>query len=216
MPDGEGDGQEVLQVEFRKGEETARAVSRTALRPTVQAAATLCQFQGGKFPDATLLGLVEALSEQTRAAIKGDTDRAEAMLTAQAHTLDAIFNNLAQRAVSAEYLSQFQAYLWLSLRAQSQCRATLETLATVQNPPMANYVGQANIAHGPQQVNNGPTGSRAGRRTFGGDRWRMAGHRSGGRGKRSQFGAGSRGSSRRGRGRLRGRRGRRGMPTRVL
>lgn len=31
----------------------------------------------------------------------------------------------------------------------------LETLGTIKNPPIV-YAKQANIAHGPQQVNNGP------------------------------------------------------------
>ena len=43
----------------------------------------------------------------------------------------------------------------LALKAQSQCRATLETLATIKNPPVV-IARQANISSGPQQVNNGP------------------------------------------------------------
>jgi hypothetical protein len=39
------------------------------------------------------------------------------------------------------------------LRAQAQCRATLETLAAIKNPPTV-FARQANIANGPQQVNN--------------------------------------------------------------
>jgi hypothetical protein len=35
-------------------------------------------------------------------------------------------------------------------------RATLETLAAIKNPPVI-FAKQANIAHGPQQVNNGDT-----------------------------------------------------------
>jgi hypothetical protein len=77
------------------------------------------------------------------------------MMTTQAHTLDAIFNYLARRAKDAEYLNQFEQYLKLGLRAQSQCRATWEALSAIKNPPVAGYVNQANIAHGPQQVNNG-------------------------------------------------------------
>jgi hypothetical protein len=47
------------------------------------------------------------------------------------------------------------------LKAQSQCRATPETLATIKNPPVL-FAKQANIATGPQQVNNGiPSPSRA-------------------------------------------------------
>ena len=41
----------------------------------------------------------------------------------------------------------------LALKAQSQARATAETLGLLKNP--APYIRQANIAHGPQQVNNG-------------------------------------------------------------
>jgi hypothetical protein len=42
----------------------------------------------------------------------------------------------------------------IALRAQAQCRATLETLAMIKNPPVV-YARQANIANGPQHVKNG-------------------------------------------------------------
>jgi hypothetical protein len=48
----------------------------------------------------------------------------------------------------------FDANMRIALRAQSQCRATLETLAAIKNPPIV-YARQANITSGPQQVNNG-------------------------------------------------------------
>lgn len=54
-----------------------------------------------------------------------------------------------------EYLKQFQAYLGLALKAQAQCRATLEALAEIKNPRPMAFVKQANISGGPQQVNNG-------------------------------------------------------------
>ena len=40
----------------------------------------------------------------------------------------------------------------LAMKAQSQCRATAEALALMKNPQP--YIRQANIAQGPQQVNN--------------------------------------------------------------
>ena len=49
----------------------------------------------------------------------------------------------------------------LALRAQGQCRATAETLAAIKNGP-AVFARQANIAHGPQQVNNTLAVARAG------------------------------------------------------
>ncbi len=134
-------------------EDTAVTIARTVLRPTVQAAVTLREY-GKSYGNLELSGLVDALTVQTKAVTDGDLGRGEAMLTAQAHVLDAVFNNLAGRAINAEYLDNFDRYLKLALRAQSQCRATWETLATMKNPPMMGYVRQANIAHGPQQVNN--------------------------------------------------------------
>ncbi len=112
------------------------------------------QEYGKSYGNLDLLGLSDALTAQTKAVTDGDLGRGEAMLTAQAHVLDAVFNNLARRANKAEYMDNFDRYLKLALRAQSQCRATWETLATMKNPPMMGYVRQANIAHGPQQVNN--------------------------------------------------------------
>ncbi len=127
-------------------------LAKTALRPTTQAAVTLQLYDKQFLGELDLMSLVDGLSTQVKATIDGDLGRAEAMLTAQAHTLDAIFNNLARRAISAEYLSQLEAYLKLSLRAQSQCRSTWEAVSAIQNPPIT-YVKQANIAQ-LQQVNN--------------------------------------------------------------
>ena len=149
-------GSNELLVEAQAGEDEALVRARLVLRPTAQAAPTLKTY-GTAFGDLDLTALMEALSEQTQATLDGNLHRAEAMLTAQAHTLDAIFHNLAKRAINADHIRQLDAYLRLSLRAQSQCRATWETLSTIQNPPMVGYVRQANIAHGHQQVNYAPS-----------------------------------------------------------
>ena len=142
-----------LEATAMPGEKEGLAIAKTALRPTVQAAITLNEY-GKVFGELDLSGLIESLTAQTKAVSNGDLRRSEAMLTAQAHTLDAIFNNLARRAIHAEYMDNLDRYLKLALRAQSQCRATWEALATIKNPPMVGYVRQANIAHGDQQVNN--------------------------------------------------------------
>jgi hypothetical protein len=134
-------------------EDQAVTVARTVLRPTVQAALTLKEY-GRSFGDLELSGLIESLVEQTRAGSGGDLKRAEAMLTAQAHTLDAIFNNLSRRAINTEYMDHLERYLKLALRAQSQCRTTWEALSAIKYPPVMGDVRQANIANGPQQVNN--------------------------------------------------------------
>jgi hypothetical protein len=104
--------------------------------------------------------LVDALSEQTNAVIGGSTSRGEAMLVAQAHTLDRIYNQLVQRAVAnagAGYLGATETYFKLALRAQAQCRSTWEAVSAVKNPPIVKYAHQANIGFN-QQVNNACAG----------------------------------------------------------
>ena len=128
-------------------------VARAVLWPSLQAAATIKDYSNVE-RELNLPSLFNALSEQVRAVNDGDMTGAEAMLTAQAHTLDCIFNNLAQRAIHSDYTIDVDTYLKLALRAQSQSRATWETVSAIKHPTMANYVAQANISQGPQQVNN--------------------------------------------------------------
>ena len=78
----------------------------------------------------------------------------EGMLYRQAKTLETIFTSLARRAASNDGLKQFQVNLTLALKAQAQCRATLEALAEIKNPRPYQFVKQANMTTGPQQVNN--------------------------------------------------------------
>ena len=103
--------------------------------------------------EADLQELVNNLGEQTKNVQAGDMRPVEGMLYRQAKTLETMFTSLARRAANQDGLKQFQVNLTLALKAQAQCRATLEALALVKNP--MPYIRQANIANGPQQVNNG-------------------------------------------------------------
>ncbi|MFT3818292.1 MAG: hypothetical protein QM750_11770 [Rubrivivax sp.] len=127
-----------------------------ALRPGVNAAAVMSAYAGPLgVKDGDVTALVSQLAEDTKDMRAGDMKRAEAMLFGQAHALQSIFMELARRATKQQYLKQWEAYLRMALKAQNQCRMTLETLATVKNPPVV-FARQANINNGgQQQVNNG-------------------------------------------------------------
>ena len=150
------DDPKALRVVKQPTETQADALAHISLRPTIQAALTLFDYNKA-FGEMSMDTLVDDLGKQCELASRGDLGRSEALLIAQAHTLDAIFNNLARRAARnmGEYINAAEIYLRLALKAQSQCRTTLETLATIKNPQPVAFVRQANIAHGPQQVNNG-------------------------------------------------------------
>ena len=105
------------------------------------------------YTGADSFALTVELQRQIVAVNKGDMRKVESLLVAQAFTLDAIFNDLARCAKGQEYLRQFEANLKLALRAQAQCARTLETLATIKNPPVV-FAKQANVANN-QQINVG-------------------------------------------------------------
>ena len=67
------------------------------------------------------------------------------------------FGELVRRAAAnmGEFTSTMELYFKLALKAQAQCRNTWEAFSKIQNPPLANYVKQQNIAHN-QQINNPP------------------------------------------------------------
>ena len=75
------------------------------------------------------------------------------MLYCQAHALQAIFVDTVLQVPKQGWFSTSEAYMRMALKAQAQCRATVETLATIKNPSVV-FARQANIAQGPQQVNN--------------------------------------------------------------
>ncbi|HQU78361.1 MAG TPA: hypothetical protein PLU47_02705 [Azonexus sp.] len=158
-------GPNTLEITAQSGEDEAMTKARNVIAPTVRGAVTTQAFCK-VFGETDLTSLITELAKQNEKVGSGDLRRAENMLMTQAHTLDAIFNELARRAAAnmGEYINATDRYLRLALKAQSQCRATLETLATIKNPPVI-YAKQANIANGPQQVNNGTSPAHVGGET---------------------------------------------------
>ena len=117
------------------------------LSPTVQSGVGIHAWS--KFLGEADVGeLVKNLRERVDKVIDGDMKPVEAMLFGQAMTLQTIFTSLARKATGQEYLKQFQVNLTLALKAQAQCRATLEALAEIKNPRPVAFVKQANIAAG--------------------------------------------------------------------
>jgi hypothetical protein len=100
--------------------------------------------------------LMQLVRDQVAAVQAGDLGSAEAALVVQSSALQTIFVRLTERAMAQDHLPNLEVMLKLALRAQSQSRATLETLAAIKNPPVV-IARQANVTTGPQQVNNGVT-----------------------------------------------------------
>lgn len=86
---------------------------------------------------------------------RGDRSALEAILAAQVITCNSIFTDCAKRArQNYQNVEIHDRLMRIGLRAQNQCRVTAESIALMQNPTTV-FARQANIANGPQQINNG-------------------------------------------------------------
>jgi hypothetical protein len=115
-------------------------------------------FAKPEFGELNLTEVFEALQSGVGAVNGGDLSAVEGLLSVQIVALNAMFGEMARRAAlnMGQHIDAADRYMRLALRAQSQCRATAETLAVIKaGPPI--FAHQANVAHGPQQVNNSAT-----------------------------------------------------------
>ncbi len=134
-----------------------RLLAEVALSPIFGNTITAIAFSKSTLGELDVSVTNSVLMEEVKKVQCGDLSGVEAILTAQALTLDKIFNEMARRAAlnMGQGLQAMETYLKLALKAQTQCRTTVQTLAEVKNPHPVAFVKQANISHGPQQVNNG-------------------------------------------------------------
>ena len=147
-----------LPVAKDPSQTTEQALARAAVNPSINSAAVMGAYQGNLMGNTLDMGeLVNCLRESCESVKSGDLSDLEAMLVTQATTLQTVFASLARRAANQEHLRQYETFMGLALKAQAQSRATISALVDLKFPRQATFVKQANIAHGPQQINNGTT-----------------------------------------------------------
>ena len=155
--DSPGSDSDELTLDQLPDEDREAARARMALSPAVNGVLVMQRLNSmltGKEPDPN--ELIDALTEKLEAILKGDMSRPETILAVQVHTLDALFNVLTMRATEhgGHNINSVDRWLRLAMKAQSLCRAAIETLAGIKNPQPTLFAQQANITTGPQQVNN--------------------------------------------------------------
>jgi hypothetical protein len=143
-----------LKVVKADAKSEARLLADNSLAASTTAMAAALPYAKNVFGEADVNELCASLRDKIRAVRDGNMDGPEALLVGQATSLNVIYTELTRRAAlnMGEYIQAAERYMRLALKAQAQCRATIETLAALKNPPVV-YARQANIA-GQQQVNN--------------------------------------------------------------
>jgi hypothetical protein len=129
-----------LQIEQTPDETGAQAMARKFLEPSLKNAGAASGFMVKMFGDGDerpgLHDYATHVQKVAKAAEEGDIGMASQVLAAQALTLDAMFAELARRTAmnAGDYINAAERYGRLALKAQSNCRATLETLVKLHQP----------------------------------------------------------------------------------
>ncbi len=141
-----------LNPDKHKGDSLAEKGAYIATDPSIKAAMTTHSFTSN-LPEIDSIALTLRVQELTKEVCAGDLSNMEVMLAAQAITLDTIFHRLAGQAQQniGQYANAVDTYLRLGLKAQAQCRSTIEALAAIKTPKQ--YINQTNVAN-LMQVNN--------------------------------------------------------------
>jgi hypothetical protein len=143
-----------LRASFSTPDELQKAMAELAISPSANGAAAIQRY-GEKIADELSLGALDiALQGAVERAKSGDMGDIEAMLVTQAFALQSMFASLSRKAQVQTHAKSFEPIFRMAMKAQSQCRMTLETLSAIKNPPVI-FAKQMNVSSGPQQVNNG-------------------------------------------------------------
>jgi hypothetical protein len=135
--------------------EQSLKLAMLGMSPAVSAGRIVKVLDGdGLLAKLEVSNFIDALQEQGQTIKSGDMFIVEDMLINQATALQSLFARMTERAMAQDHMPNLEGFMRLALRAQNQCRATLETLAAIKNPPVV-FARQANINNGGnQQVNN--------------------------------------------------------------
>lgn len=128
-----------LVVEQFPLETGAQAMARKLLEPNLRHAVSASAFAEKVLGDNEGPGIMDFVGHMQSATTKaesGDLAIASRLLAAQAITLDNMFTELARRTAAnmGEFINAAERYGRLALKAQSNCRATLEALAKLHQP----------------------------------------------------------------------------------
>ncbi len=132
-------GKNTLEIKAEDGEDRDVLLAKVALSPGPRHAALASSLAVNLFSDkhqSPIMASTAALSETMAAAARGDKAMASSILAAQAVVLDTMFTELARRSAAnfGQYVETADRYMRLALKAQANCRATLEALAKLHQP----------------------------------------------------------------------------------
>jgi len=145
---------QVIELKQRKDQTKEEVLAEFNSKSVFLSTGVKESFDIGLGDDFNFQSTMQVLEKTIQQIQSGDLSKIEEMYVSQAVALEVMFTSLARRAKAQEKLLQYETHMRFALKAQNQCRATLQALVQLKQPSNTTFVKQANIAQGHQQVNN--------------------------------------------------------------
>lgn len=145
-----------VEISAKDGEDRELLLAQLALEPGMRHAAISSTYAANSFSDdhqTPITSSVSVIGDAMAQGRVGDKALASNLLAAQAMTLDSMFTELARRSAlnMGEYIGAADRYMRLALKAQANCRATLEALGKLHQP-REQIVKHVHVNHGGQAI----------------------------------------------------------------
>jgi hypothetical protein len=148
------DKKQIPTLKLEKDQTKEEAIAEFNSKSEFLSTAVKESFDIGLGDDFGFQANMKVLEKAAKQIKSGDLSKIEEMYISQAMALEVMFASLARRAKAQDKLLQYETHMRLALKAQNQCRATLQAFVQLKQPSQTTFVKQANIAQGHQQVNN--------------------------------------------------------------
>ena len=145
---------QVIELKQRKDQTKEEVLAEFNSKSVFLSTGVKESFDIGLGDDFNFQSTMQVLEKTIQQIQSGDLSKIEEMYVSQAVALEVMFTSLARRAKAQEKLLQYETHMRFALKAQNQCRATLQALVQLKQPSNTTFVKKANIAQGHQQVNN--------------------------------------------------------------
>jgi hypothetical protein len=145
---------QVLEIKQGKDQTKEQALAELKSKSDFLSTAVKESFDISLGDDFNFQSTMQVLEKTIAQIQSGDLSKIEEMYISQAVALEGMFTSLARKAKAQDKLLQYETHMRFALKAQNQCRATLQALVQLKQPSNTTFVKQANISQGHQQVNN--------------------------------------------------------------
>lgn len=157
MPESKSTDQ--LTLKAVSNEPSGRTVSRHALDPSFRSSISHFEISDKEWysSEVSINDLVDELENLTESLSKPSSTGSKRMLAAQSVLLDKLFNMLTVKGVlnaKAGNLTYASEYMKLALKAQTNCRTTLQAISEINTP--RRQISQINMAENQQVINEFP------------------------------------------------------------